>query len=94
MKFRSFWDSFTSAVHNNTELSTIDKFNYLNSLLEGCALHTVKGLPITEGNYQSALDILTQRFGKSQAIVSAHMEELMKIPACTGDKPSQLRYIK
>ena len=92
-QFRSFWDSFTSAVHNNPNLWTIDKLNYLNSMLEDRALRAVQGLPITEGNYQSALDILNQRFGKPQAIISAHMEELMKIPACTGEKPSQLRYV-
>ena len=80
-QFRSFWD-FESAVHKNPGLSTVGKFNYLNSLLEG----TVQGLLITEGNYQSAFGILQQRFGKSQAIISAHMEELMKISAC-GDKP-------
>ena len=91
-QFRSFWDSFESAVHKNPGLSTVDKFNYLNSLLEGRALRAVQGLPVTEGNYQSAVDILQQRFGKSQAIISAHMEELMKIPAC-GDKPSQMRYV-
>ena len=28
--FQSFWESFTSAVHQNTDLSVIDKFNYLN----------------------------------------------------------------
>ena len=91
-QFRSFWDSFESAVHKNPGLSTVDKFNYLNSLLEGRALRAVQGLPVTEGNYQSAVDILQQRFGKSQAIISAHMEELMKILAC-GDKPSQMRYV-
>ena len=30
----TFWDSFESAVHNNPDLSCIDKFNYLHSLLE------------------------------------------------------------
>ncbi len=70
----------------------VDKFNYFNSPLEGRALRAVQGFPITEGNYQSAVDILQQRFGKSQAIISAHMEELMKIPAC-GDKPSQMHYV-
>ena len=57
-QFRSFWDSFESAVQKNPALSTVDKFNYLNSLLKGRALRTVQGLPITEGNYQSAVDIL------------------------------------
>ena len=92
-QYRSFWDSFESAIHNNLGLSKIEKFNYLNSLLEGRALRSVQGLPITDGNYQAAVDILQQRFGKPQAIISAHMEELMKIPACNGDKPSQLRFI-
>ena len=92
-QFRTFWDSFESAVHNNPGLTTIDKFNHLNSQLEGRAFCAVQCLPITEGNYQSTVDSLQQRFGKPQAIISAHMEELMKIPACNGDKPSQLRFI-
>ena len=36
-RFRSFWDSFKSAVDNNEELSPIDKFNYLQALVEGPA---------------------------------------------------------
>ena len=33
-KFRAFWDSFESAVDKNSSLSAVDKFNYLNALLE------------------------------------------------------------
>ena len=29
----TFWDSFDSAIHSNNELSNVDKFNYLNSVL-------------------------------------------------------------
>ena len=36
-RFRSFWDGFKSAVDNNEELSPIDKFNYLQALVEGPA---------------------------------------------------------
>ena len=32
-RFKTFWDSFNSAIHMNTELSPIDKFNYLKALL-------------------------------------------------------------
>ena len=32
-----FWDSYASSVHDNPTLSDVDKFNYLNSLLEGSA---------------------------------------------------------
>jgi len=34
----SFWDSFKFAIHENTEIPRVDKFNYLNSLLEGLLL--------------------------------------------------------
>ena len=92
-QYRTFWDSFESVVHTNAELSQIDKFNYLNSLLEGQAQRAIQGLPVTEDNYQAAVNILNQRFGKPQQIISAHMDELLKIPACNGDKPSQLRFV-
>ena len=36
-KWMTFWDTFKSSVHNNPSLSKIDKFNYLNSLLESAA---------------------------------------------------------
>ena len=81
-------------MHKNPGLSKIDKFNYLNSLLEGRALRAIQGLTVTEDNYEAAVEILQQRFGKTQQTISAHMDELMKIPACNStDKPSQLRYI-
>ena len=92
-KFRSFWDSYDNTVHKNSSLSTIDKFNYLYSLLEGPALRSIQGLSLTEENYQSAIELLNQRFGNQQQVISAHMDELLKIPACTGNKSSQLRFV-
>ena len=40
-KWNTFWDSFQSAVHRNKGISSIDKFNYLNSVLEGAAGRTI-----------------------------------------------------
>ena len=40
----TFWDMFVSSVHTNSELSDIDRFNYLHSLLEGPAADAVSGL--------------------------------------------------
>ena len=88
--YRTFWESFESAVHKNVYLSNIDKFNYLLSLLEGNALLAIKGLAVTDGNYQTAISILQERFGKLQQIISAHMDELLKLSPCTGE--NQLNY--
>lgn len=48
--FTSFWDSFQSAIHSNSYLSSVDKFNYLKSYLEGEALRSIEGLPLSEAN--------------------------------------------
>ena len=92
-KFNSFWDSFDSAVNKNADLSSGDKFNYLHALLEGQAAGAIQGLTLSESNYQAAVEILHECFGKTQQIISAHMHELLKLPTCTWDKPGQLRSI-
>ena len=47
-----FWESFESAVHNNPNLSAVDNFNYLKSLLMGTANNVVAGLALTSANYE------------------------------------------
>ena len=89
----SFWDSYKAAVHENADIMIVDKFNYLNSLLEGPAARTIQGLKLNEANYNSAVKLLQERFGKPQHIISAHMEELIKIPPCSGDRPAALRFV-
>ena len=89
----TFWDTFKAAVHDNTDISKIDKFHYLNSSLEGTASKAIQGLGLTEGNYDSAIVLLQERFGDPQAIIAAHMDELLKLPDCTADRPSALRNI-
>lgn len=46
-KWTTFWDSFSSAIHSNEGLNGVEKFQYLKSLLEGCAAETISGLPLT-----------------------------------------------
>ena len=93
VKFTSFWESFESTVHQNEDLANIDKFNYLNSLLEGPAARAIQGLPVTEANYESAVKLLQERFGNKQKIISSHMEELLKLQTCSTDRANQLRTI-
>ena len=92
-KWNTFWDSFNSAIHTNTDIANIDKFNYLKSLIEGPAARAIQGLTLTNDNYETAIKILEERFGKRQQIVSAHMDELLKIPSCTSDKLDTLRLV-
>ena len=92
-KFCSFWESFGSSVDCNPNLSPIDKFNYLKALLEGSAALSVQGLALTEANYAAATDILNERFGRKQQIILGHMDDLLKIPSCSGNKTAHLQLV-
>ena len=59
-------------MHKNASLTNVGKFNYLRTLLDGPALNSIIGLPLTELNYKEAIDILTDRFGNKQIIISSH----------------------
>ena len=64
-------------------LKNVDKLNYLKSLLEGVALSAITGLAMTAPNYANAVDILKERFGNKQLIISSHMEALLKLKPVT-----------
>ena len=87
-QFKLFWDTFTSAVHSNPTLTKIAQFNYLVAQLEGPASRAIAGLPITEENYEAAVDVLTKRFGKPHQQIAAHTDELLKISVCSTEKPA------
>lgn len=89
-----FWDSFNSAVHQNSSISDVNKFNYLKYLIQGQAANTISGFSLTGGNYKEAVCLLEERYGNKEVVISAHMEALLKLPAATSiSEPKKLRDI-
>ncbi|KAH7936939.1 hypothetical protein HPB49_006449 [Dermacentor silvarum] len=78
-KCHHFCTQFSTAVHNNEELSTADKFNYLSTLLSGAAASAISGLQATEECYKDAIDILKKRFGDEIIIVQDHIRSLLDL---------------
>ncbi|XP_077989885.1 uncharacterized protein LOC144444346 [Glandiceps talaboti] len=90
LKWIEFWDSFASAVHYNTSLSPIDKFNYLRSKLTGEALNSLSGLTLSNENYEIAVTILKERFGDEQTVINTHYTSLMDL----SPSPNQLTRLR
>ena len=76
-----FWDSYESAIHRNPDLTDIDKFNYLQSLVEHSAAEAIAGLTLSSSNYGEAITVLKKRFGNKQQLINKHMEALLSLPA-------------
>ena len=85
-RWTSFWQSFEAAVDGNPDLSAVEKFNYLSSLLEGAAREAIAGLSLTEANYVEAVTMLKKRFGGTQQIVGKHMEALLQVEAVSNSQ--------
>ena len=80
-EWQSFWDTFQSAVDGNTSISPIEKFTYLKSCVTSNAESAIAGLTLTADNYKVAVDILKDRFGKPQLLISNYMDALLKLPS-------------
>ena len=75
----TFWDSFEVAVHSNPTLGGVQKFTYLKAQLMGDASRAVAGFPLTNSNYEQAVNLLKERFGQPNKIISAHMQALLDL---------------
>ena len=71
------------AIHFNRDLSDIEKFNYLRSLLSGAATDAIAGLALSSAK---AIDTLCKPFGNKQIIISKHMDTLMNRDAISFDR--------
>ncbi|XP_048477625.1 uncharacterized protein LOC105393457 [Plutella xylostella] len=78
LKWNEFWDRFKSSV-DTQKLTKADKFSYLMASLDQEALAAIEGLDITHENYEIAVDILKDRFGKPGMVIDAHYEALLNL---------------
>ncbi|XP_055614695.1 uncharacterized protein LOC129761019, partial [Uranotaenia lowii] len=75
----TFRDMFQSLIHNNGQLSPIDKFTYLRSSVTDDALQEIGSIEITAANYQVAWSLLERRYESKKLIVKAHLDAIFAI---------------
>ena len=93
LKWAEFWDSFEAAVHLNTSPSEVEKLNYPMSKLSGEAKNSVSGTQLLNENYQVAVELLKERYGDKQAVVTSHYTELINLkPAPNNPKALRKMY--
>ncbi|KAF8371457.1 hypothetical protein PRIPAC_77886 [Pristionchus pacificus] len=81
----SFHSQFQSIIGSRSELSPLEKLNYLRSLLKGDALKLVQSIPIRDDLYSHTLDRLKVAYDRSNHSTSLLYQKLM------GMKPKSSR---
>ena len=79
LEYQSFWDSSRGAVHENSTLTDITKFNYLKSYLKRQALSAISGISLSGKNYSEATEIFEKRFDNKQVLISSNIDQLLSI---------------
>ncbi|XP_060855180.1 uncharacterized protein LOC132932844 [Metopolophium dirhodum] len=76
INWRSYRDTFTSLVHENSDLNSVERFHYLISSVSGAASTVVRSVPLTGPNYVVAWNALHDRFDSTRLILHAHLDKL------------------
>lgn len=86
--WKTFIDLFNSAVHNQTNISNVEKFSYLISCLSKEPLSIVSRVPLTADNYQTAYDALVKRYDNKRLLATAYWQQIENAPAIIDDYTS------
>ena len=62
-QWTEFWEMFSTSV-DQQNLPKVSKFTYLKGVLRGAAAAAISGIAITNENYDLAVTLLKERFGK------------------------------
>lgn len=75
----SYRDAFQSLIHQNRDLTDMDKFTYLRSSLSGDALLEINAVELTAANYEVAWNALEDRYHNKKLIVKAYLDAIFAI---------------
>ena len=90
-EWRPFYDSFQAMVHGDEGLTAIQKFYYLRSSLSDMALDVIKAIPLTDVNYEVALEKLRKRYDNHSLTIQSHIRALLESPRVNTASAKELQ---
>lgn len=72
----SFHDLFVTLIHNNQNIPNVQKLYHLKSNLTDEAEQLLRHVTVTDANYQTAWEILKQRYENKRVLVNSQIQRL------------------
>ena len=76
LSWQSLCGQYSVAIHTSNSLSYIEK----------ASGECIKGFSLTSPNYQKPVEILKERYGNKQILISSYMDVLVKLPKAENMK--------
>lgn len=85
IEWEPFKDQFFNTI-DKRQMAPGDKLQYLKGLLRGEAQHLLSNIPVTDRNYEIALEALKNRYDHKREIVFAYINRLLNQPNARTEK--------
>lgn len=92
--WQNFYDLFKATVDSHGALSSATKMQYLKAAVTGEAAKLLSVLPVTDDNYQVALNALKTRYENKRALITHHLHNITNIQPVGNDALSKLRTLR
>ena len=91
MEWTSFFDLFKGAVIDNSSLQGSQKLQYLKASVKGDAAELLASIPITDHNFDIAMNTLINRYENKRIIIRTHLHSIVSYRSLTTDNARDLR---
>lgn len=88
-KWIFYKNSFETTIHDDADLSSIQKHQYLVGTLKGEALKVIQSFEIGKGNYTQAWQLLKDTYDNQVMIIETHLDQLINFPNITRENKAE-----
>lgn len=90
-KWLEFHDTFLSLIHNNEDISRIQKFHYLKSSLRGDAARLISSIDISASGYETAWQAVCKRYDNKKLLIYNHINAIFSVPKINKETALDIR---
>ena len=92
LNWKTFWEQFSVAVHDRSNLTHSEKLAYLRHALKaGSAKSVIEGLSRSGEQYDEAITCLKSRYDRPRLIHQAHVRKILEVPNLKDGSGRELR---
>ncbi|XP_044313301.1 uncharacterized protein LOC123037303 [Drosophila rhopaloa] len=86
-----YYDAFTSLIHNNNNLSNVQRLHFLKESLPISRDNDIRQMQLTDVNYAVAWGMMIKRYNNPRLVFSHHMKAIYALPRLQKDSTDSLR---
>lgn len=84
LEWPRFRDTYVSIVHEDKNLTPIERFHYLRCYLKGPAFNVISNLKVEEANYAVAWKALTDAYDNKRMLAAAYLDQILNCKPMQG----------